>query len=184
MKLRACLLIVMCVVGSCTGRDAAPPVDRGATRTPDVGRRQLDFRAVGFPPPPGSRCPAPSREAGGYTVLIGPTSGKAGTRVTMGGYTPLFNEAHHYVGPSGRIGFWFNLPLNAWPRLYSTQRPPPSSRGVPVIHLGEADVAGQCSYRVTFKVPAVPPGVYLVVPIEHGRGSSSPFGALEFHVTT
>jgi hypothetical protein len=183
MKVRACLLIALCVAASCTGRDARP-ADRGPTRSPDVGRKQLGFRAVGFPPPAGSRCPAPPREAGGYTVLMGPTSGKAGTPVTMGGYTPLFNEAHHYVGPSGRIGFWFNLPLSAWPRLYSAQRPPRSSGGVAVIHLGEADVAGQCSYRVMFKVPAVPPGVYLVVPIEHGRGSSSAFEALEFHVTT
>jgi hypothetical protein len=101
----------------------------------------------------------------------------------MGGNTPLFNEAGRYLGPSGKIGFWFNLPPGAWAYVYSSQAPPSSNQGTPVIHLGEAHVKGQCSYRVTFKVPDVPPGIYDIVPIEHGRGSSSAFQPLEFRVT-
>jgi hypothetical protein len=145
--------------------------------------QHLGFRVVGSPPPPGQRCPAPSREVGGYAILIGPTDGKPGSPVTMGGNTPLFNEAGRYLGPSGKIGFWFNLPPGAWAYVYSSQAPPSSNQGTPVIHLGEAHVKGQCSYRVTFKVPDVPPGIYDIVPIEHGRGSSSAFQPLEFRVT-
>jgi hypothetical protein len=43
--------------------------------------------------------------------------------------------------------------------------------GAPVVHLGEASVAGQCSYRVTFTIPDVPPGIYGIVAIEHGGRS-------------
>lgn len=102
----------------------------------------------------------------------------------MGGYTPLFNEAGRYLGPSGRIGFWFNLPPDGWEEIYSSLEPPASNEGVPVIHLGEAVVEGQCSYRVTFRVPDVPPGIYEIVPIEHGHGGSAAFAATEFRVSS
>jgi hypothetical protein len=58
------------------------------------------------------RCPTPSRSEGAYEVLIGPTAGKPGSMVTMSENTPLFNEAGHYLGPSGKVGFWFvNVPF-------------------------------------------------------------------------
>jgi hypothetical protein len=101
----------------------------------------------------------------------------------MGGNTPLFNEAGRYLGPSGKIGFWFNLPFAAWTRVYPLPGAPSANGSVPVIHLGEADVRDECSYRVTFRVPTVPPGVYDIVPIEHGGGGSAAFPAIEFRVT-
>ncbi len=83
----------------------------------------------------------------------------------MGGNTPLFDEAGNYLGPRGKIGFWFNLPYEHWEVTYTSEGPPTSNHGVPVLHLGEARVVGQCSYRVTFRVPNVPPGTYDIVPI-------------------
>ena len=101
----------------------------------------------------------------------------------MSGNTPLFNKAGRYLGPTGKIGFWFNLPFDDWVHVYFGQAPPSSNKGAPVIHLGEANVTGQCSYRVTFRVPDVSPGTYDIVPIEHGRGGAAAFPAIEFRVT-
>lgn len=174
--------LVVCLATACTGSGGTNHSTQPLTETARPSVQHQRFQVVGSPPPPGERCLAPSREAGGYAVLIGPTGAKPGSPVTMGGNTPLFNEAHHYRGPKGKIGFWFNLPFGAWTEVYSSLRPPRVNRGVPVIHLGEAKVKGQCSYRVTFNVPDVPPGVYDIVPIEHGEGSSSAFLPLEFRV--
>jgi hypothetical protein len=101
----------------------------------------------------------------------------------MGGNTPLFDKAGRYRGPSGEIGFWFNLPFGDWVHVYFGHRPPVTNGGVPVIHLGEANVAGECSYRASFKVPQVPPGIYEILPIEHDRHGSAAFRPIEFRVT-
>jgi hypothetical protein len=104
--------------------------------------------------------------------------------VTMTENTPLFNEAGHYLGPNGKIGFWFNLPFESWTAAYSPEALPASNEGVPVVHLGEAHVAGECSYRVTFRVPDVRPGTYGIVSIEHSGGGSAALGKpIEFRVT-
>lgn len=56
--------------------------------------------------------------------------------------------------------------------------------GAPVIHLGEANVEGVCSYRVTFAVPDVMPGDYALVVIEHGRSGAAALGEpINFSVT-
>jgi hypothetical protein len=102
----------------------------------------------------------------------------------MGGNTPLFNKAGRYQGPSGKIGFWFNLPPGGWLHVYFGGTAPSAYRGVPVIHLGEAIVEGRCSYRVSFRVPDVPPGAYDIVPIEHNRHGAAAFRAIEFHVAS
>jgi hypothetical protein len=62
----------------------------------------------------------------------------------MTGNTPLFAESGRYVGPTGKIGFWFNLPFVDWVHVYFGQAPPSSNKGTPVIHLGEANVEGKC----------------------------------------
>jgi hypothetical protein len=171
------------LTAACTGLEKTSPTPTPPTGTPGLTEQQLRFHAFGSPPPPGRRCPAPSRLEGAYTVLIGPTTGRPGFRVTIGGNTPLFNKAGHYLGPTGKIGFWFNLAFADWVHVYFGQTPPSSNEGAPVIHLGEANVAGRCSYRVTFRVPDLPPGIYDIVPIEHGRGGAAAFPAIEFRVT-
>jgi hypothetical protein len=102
--------------------------------------------------------------------------------MTLAGNTPVFGKSGHYTGPSGRIGFWFNLPFDRWEGIYFGGRPPTLYHGAPVIHLGEVNVAGKCSYRVTFRVPTVPPGTYDIVPIEHARQGAAAFPAIEFRV--
>ncbi len=108
--------------------------------------------------------PTPVAEDGRGGLWDAPTAGRPGSKVVMGGNTPLFVKSGRYAGPTGKIGFWFNLPFDEWVRAYSRQGPPSSNTGAPVIHIGEVDVAGQCSYRLTFRVPEVPPGTYEIVP--------------------
>jgi len=115
--------------------------------------------------------------------LIAPTVARPGARVTLGGNTPLFAKSGRYLGPSGKIGFWFNLPPGGWEHVYFGGTPPHSFRGVSVFHLGEADVSGQCSYRVSFRVPIVPGGIYAIVPIEHDARGSAAFAPIELRVT-
>ena len=74
--------------------------------------------------------------------------------------------------------------FEGWAAAYSSERLPAWNDGVPVVHLGEAHVAGQCSYRVTFRVPDVPSGTYGIVSIEHSGGGSAALGKpIEFRVT-
>jgi hypothetical protein len=115
--------------------------------------------------------------------VIRPTAAPAGSTVEMTGNTPLFAKSGRYVGPTGKIGFWFNLPFGDWVHVYFGQVPRSSNKGAPVIDLGEANVEGKCSYRVAFTVPNVPPGRYQIVPIQHGRGSSAAFRSIDLRVT-
>jgi hypothetical protein len=184
MSRTAAVLLVAALLATC-GRAAEPvPAARRASSGPPTATvGDLRFHATGTPPVEGHRCRASHRSEGGYRTLIGPTEGRPGTSVEVAGATPLFAESGRYRGPRGRIGLWFNLPFAAWTRVYSSSEPPTAKNGVPVIHLGEATVAGLCSYRITFRVPSVPPGRYLIVPIEHGLGSSAAFAPLAFRVS-
>jgi hypothetical protein len=174
--------ISVLMAAGCTGGKPIPSA-QPHPGTPTASGRDVAFHAFGSPPPPGKRCPTPSRLEGAYQVLIAPTAGKPGTRVTMGGNTPLFDKAGRYLGPSGKIGFWFNLPFGNWANVYFGHRPPDANDGIPVIHLGEANVAGECSYRVSFKVPEVPSGTYEILPISHTRNGSAAFEPIQFRVT-
>lgn len=180
------LALALFLATACTGAEkkAGPTPRPQETNVTGPGRQDLRFLAVVSPAPPGRHCPTPSRQEGAYDVLIAPTDARPGAKVVMGGNTPLFGKSGSYVGPTGKIGFWFNLPFDDWVYAYSPQGSRPgSNNGVPVIHIGEVDVAGQCSYRVTFRVPNVPPGTYEIVPIEHGGGGAAAFRAIEIRVT-
>ena len=168
MRVRALSVAVLCVTAvSCKGSPAVSP-----TPTRPATIQHVAFRAVGSPPPPGGRCPTPPRPDA-YGVSVQPTTGSTGSTVQVSGNTPLFNEAGRYLRPTGKIGFWFNLPPDGWIHVYFGQTTPSTNQGSPVIHLGEANVEGECSYHVTFAVPNVTPGNYSLVVIEHGRGSSA-----------
>jgi hypothetical protein len=184
-------LILAAIVGvaaaSCTGGSAAPKAAAATSSTAPSGTAQQHtrFEFFGSPAPAGGRCPEPSRAEGAYAILVGPTSGRPGTKVFVTENVPLFNKAGRYLGPKGKIGFWFNLPFNRWTSAYTTAGPPHSANGVPVVHLGEATVAGHCSYRVMFTVPNVPPGIYGIVAIEHIDGNAAALGRpIEFRVTS
>jgi hypothetical protein len=98
-------------------------------------------------------------------------------------HTPVRQDGSLH-GPSGKIGFWFvNLPFTDSEIGYTAQGPT-TANGAGLVHMGEASVAGQCSYRVTFTVPDVPVGTYGIVAIEHsGRGSAALGRPIEFRVT-
>jgi hypothetical protein len=179
--------IVAVAAVSCTGGSAAPTAAPPTSSAAPNGttQQQPRFEFFGSPAPADARCPEPSRAEGAYAILVGPTNGRPGTKVFVTENVPLFNKAGRYLGPKGKIGFWFNLPFNRWTSAYTTAGPPHSANGVPVVHLGEATVAGHCSYRVMFTVPNVPPGIYGIVAIEHIDGNAAALGRpIEFRVTS
>lgn len=165
---RFLVLLAVLSLSACTASD-----DTGAatSRSPTL-RRTASFSFVGSPPPASTRCPTPPRQPG-YRVQIEPKTASVGSRIELTGNTPLFVESGRYVGPTGKIGFWFNLPYDEWVETYSSIPPPTANGGVPVIHLGEMRVEGLCSYTVTIGVPDVAAGRYRIVPIEHGHGGSA-----------
>jgi hypothetical protein len=163
---------------SCTRSPTLSP-----TPTPPAPIQDIAFRATGSLPPPGERCPTPPRPDP-YGITVHPTAGSTGSTVEVSENTPLFNKAGRYLGPTGKIGFWFNLPPESLGQMYNGDPPPSTNQGAPVIHLGEANVQGKCSYRVTFHVPDVTPGTYTLVIIEHSEGGYAPLGKpIGFRVT-
>jgi hypothetical protein len=153
------------------------------TPTPPPPNQDIAFRTTGSPPPPGERCPTPP-QPDPYAITVHPTAGSTGSTVEVSENTPLFNKAGRYLGPTGRIGFWFNLPPESLGQMYNGDPQPTTPIGAPVIHLGEASVRGQCSYLVSFHVPDVTPGTYSLVIIEHSDGGYAPLGKpIGFRVT-
>jgi hypothetical protein len=178
--------VLLGLVGvACTsGPSSGQPIDHAVSMPPNEGE-QVTFSATGSPPPPGARCPIPPRSEGGFGLIVQPTTGRAGSTVQITGNTPLVSKSGEYVGPEGKIGFWFNLPFREWEHAYFGDTVPRSNNGVPVTHLGEADVQGRCTYRVTFAMPNVPPGTYPLVAIEHGGGAAAAMGKpIGLHVTS
>lgn len=174
--------LLLASVGSCTGSPevVSPP----AKSTGPASDRHVAFQVRGSPPPSGARCPTPPRPDP-YGIRVHPTAGSAGSNVKVSGKTPLFNKAGRYLGPSGKIGFWFNLPPDGWESVYFGGPAPSTNEGSPVIHLGEANVQGKCSYRVTFHVPNVTPGTYALLLIEHGGGGAAALSKpIDFRVTS
>jgi hypothetical protein len=179
MRFRDLFLAVVCLTAfACTGNTTL-----SSTPTPPAAIQHLAFRAVGSPPPPGERCPTSPRPDP-YGITVHPTAGTPGSTVAVSENTPLFNKAGRYLGPNGKIGFWFNLPPEALGQMYVGDPPPSTYQGSPAIHLGEANVQGKCSYRVTFHVPNVTPGTYALIIIEHSGGGYAPLGKpIDFRVT-
>jgi hypothetical protein len=168
--------LLLVLLFACTGTTPHP-----AART-SAPREIVAFHASGSPTPSSGRCRTPQgRDA--YRPFASPASGTGGSSVTITGNTPLFAKSGRYVGPEGLIGFWWNLAPAEWEHVYFGQTPPATNQGAAVIHLGEVLVKDRCSYRVSFLVPDVPPGVYAIVPIEHGHGGAAALATLEFRVT-
>jgi hypothetical protein len=114
---------VLCVTAvSCTGR---PTVSPTPTRPETI--QHVAFRAVGSRPPPGERCPTPPRPDP-YGITVRPTAGSTGSTVEVRENTPLFNKAGRYLGPTGKIGFWFNLPPEALGHMYVGSPVPRTNR--------------------------------------------------------
>ena len=180
----AVLLLGLAGVACTSGPSIEQPIEHASSVPPTEGEQDA-FSATGSPPAPGARCPIPPRGEGGFSVTVQPTTGRAGSTVQITGNTPLVSKSGEYVGPEGKIGFWFNLPFREWEHAYLGNNVPRSNNGIPVTHLGEADVRGRCRYRVTFSMPNVPPGTYPLVAIEHGGGSAAAMGKpIDLHVTT
>ena len=85
------------------------------------------------------------------------------------------------MGPSGRIAFFWNVPFRSWTTVPVFDRHP----AVPddPHELGDIDVLGACTYRMTFAIPEVRPASYPVLAIEHARGSAAALSPMTLQVT-
>jgi hypothetical protein len=136
----------------------------------------------------GSPCPAAS--PGEYDPSLSPTSGPAGSVITITENVSTWDESGNYVPPSGHVQFWWNLDPGSWETVLSaalsssspTPAPSPFAPG-DVQLLGSEDVTGLCSYAVQLTVPQVAPGNYPVQLVWVGAGGGEDWGAVTFSVT-
>jgi hypothetical protein len=107
-------------------------------------------------------CPAKTGE-GVFDPTLSPSSGAAGTTVTVSGPLPVLDESGAYVGQTASqvIAYW-NLNLDKWwTALKSPLSPTPAVAGSAVQLLGTQEVAGVCNYSFQVKIPSgVAPGTY------------------------
>jgi hypothetical protein len=107
-----------------------------------------------------------------YDTAIRPSSGPAGTTVTISGRVPA----------SSTVAAYWNLDFDHWPSITSSS--PAPARGGSVQFLGTQNVAGVCTYSVRVRIPKARSGAY---PIEvlygdvHGDASFAP---VDFRVTS
>jgi hypothetical protein len=108
-----------------------------------------------------------------YDTSVRPSSGPVGTNVVVSGRLPA----------SSSVTAYWNLDFAHWPTI-STPAPEAAAAGWPVHFVGMRNVAGECSYRLRVKIPAVAPGRY---PIEVLYGTArfgASFAPVEFRVTS
>jgi hypothetical protein len=134
-------------------------------------------------------CPAP--EPGLYDPAVDPTSGRAGSAITVAGEVPTVDEAGDYTGPSGRIAVWWNADPAHYEDLLADGRlddllagRTPAPGPGDAVFLGMQDVGGRCRYGLDLTVPSrAAPGTYDLTVIQAGDGGASALRGLRFTVT-
>jgi hypothetical protein len=133
-------------------------------------------------------CPAVTGP-GTYDTHLAPSSGPAGTTVTVYGALPAPNEDGTVPGQVTEVFAYWNLELDEWTSVSTS--PVAAVGGSPVQQLATEDVANQCTYRFDVTIPSVAPGTYPIdvlyrwqpaYPDGTGWGEAS-FASASFQVT-
>ena len=135
-----------------------------------------------------SGCFPPSVETGPPNgPSLTPSSGTAGSTVTVIGQVSAYGPGGAYVGlPQGVVQLWWNLDPSLWwtalPGSTPSPNPSPAVAG-PVVLLNSRNLDGACLYQMRFTVPDVSPGTYTLVVLHlEGQGQTSD-GSMTFSVT-
>ncbi len=139
-------------------------------------------------PRPRTATPTPSHharpvavDAGAFAPTLTPSSGPAGTVVTVRGAIPQLGEAGKPVDLTG-LPVWWNL-TTRYPSQ-AVRFPVPAGPG-PLIRLVKIGLTrGQATYTASFSVPAVKDGSFPVVVLqETADGGVASLGSAVFTVT-
>ena len=124
---------------------------------------------------------------GAYDSDVRPSSGPAGSTITVSGRLPVVNEAGQDVGQTAnRVDVYWNLAFRKW---WTALGPSPlaSVPGSAVKLLGKQGVANRCTYRIKIEIPSVPPGRYPIEVLsqapDKGGPSTASFAPANFEVT-
>lgn len=142
------------------------------------------------------KCPALSRtdnnddSTNPYIPVLSPSSGPAGSTVTISGPLPVVDEAGTYVGPGNpNISVYWNLDLDHWTSILTSPNSPTASvTGSPVQHLGTQQVTGgACNFQIQVTIPSVAPGTYPIQLLGEWSGATGattgPFPPVNYQVT-
>ena len=134
-------------------------------------------------------CPALTGPAA-FDTHLSPSSGPAGTPVTVSGALPAQDGDGTVPGQTVTEVFaYWNLDLDEWTSVYTA--PTAAVGGSAVQRLATQDVANLCSYRFEVTIPSVAPGTYPIevlyrwqpaYPDGSGWGEAS-FASANFQVT-
>ena len=107
--------------------------------------------------------------------------------MTLAGTLPLYSENGKKNGgaPTRKLVVWWNLEPAQWFSALGNS-PVPAVRGRPVEQALGASVPNPnpCHYRLSFRVPRTPPGVYLVTILYYGGGGASSLPAAKVTVSS
>ena len=107
-----------------------------------------------------------------YGHRISPTAGSPGSTTTMWGPVEGPNKAGITVHDS-RVQLWWNLDPNRFYTALPGLGPPVPLCAGPVLLLGQEDVRTVDTYRLSFQVPNVRPGVYTITAVYLGGHGAS-----------
>ena len=133
-------------------------------------------------------CPALTGP-GVFDTHLSPSSGPAGTTVTVSGALPAQGEDGTAPGPVTEVFAYWNLDLDEWTSVFTS--PVAVVGGSAVQQLGTQDVANLCSYEFEVTIPSVAEGTYPIevlyrwqpaYPDGSGWGEAS-FASASFQVT-
>jgi hypothetical protein len=132
------------------------------------------------PRTPHGRCPR-TPSVGTYQPIASTNAGAPGAAVNVWGGMPTRMEDGSYAGPGGRIEFWWNLDPEKYWTVVGKRTPSPAATG-PVQVLGSRSNSKHCSYELQLHIPDVAAGTYVITAVSVGRGSSTSFPPIPFHV--